>query len=451
MGRERRQRRHQHHHSPANQTQGELLVAGAGNRQTLLAARHGASTGGVDWRLYAKRVDLRHTATATDAAVNDASQFSQVGFRADRKLGDDHFTLQGDAYRGQRDQPLPGSIAIAGVKLDLGTIALAGANVLARWDRRLGGDASLTLQAYYDHTQRTIPPTFAQTLDIVDLQLQHTFKPGAAHTLAWGAALRHAMDDVTNSVYIAFLPARLNQTWASVFAQDEIALQGDLRLTLGARLERNDYTGVEWLPNLRLAWKPAVDHLLWAGASRTVRAPSRLDRDTFVPGQAPFVLTGGPGVRSETARVYELGYRGQPTPASSLSVSVFHGDYDHLRSQELAASRSSVFFANGMQGTVRGLEAWGSYQLGPAWRVHGGYSRLLQRLELKPGSTDSTSVAGAQGANPGRQWRLRSAWDLTRQVELDATMRYVAALGAPRVPSYLALDARLAWRLQPKV
>lgn len=43
------------------------------------------------------------------------------------------------------------------------------------------------------------------------------------------------------------------QAWASLFAQDEIALPYELRLTLGARIEHNPYAGSEWLPTARLA------------------------------------------------------------------------------------------------------------------------------------------------------------------------------------------------------
>ena len=55
------------------------------------------------------------------------------------------------------------------------------------------------------------------------------------------------------------------------------------------------------------------------------------------------------------------------------------------------------------------------------------------------------------GANPGRQILLRSALDLPRQIELDVTARYVSALSAPDVPSYTAVDARLAWQPRPGV
>ena len=432
----------------ADQTQGRLLAAGAGNREAQLALRQGGDlNAGGHYRLYAKQSRRFHTETSTGKKVDDASYTTQLGFRADWAGGTDKTTLQGDAYTGKREQPLPGMISVSGVDLALDTISVSGANLVAKWERRLANDASVTAQATYDRVERTVPPTFAEKLDIVDLQLQHAMRPSAAHSLVWGAEYRYAMDDVANSPFVAFLPSRVNQTWASLFAQDEIALAAALRLTLGARVERNDYTGSEFLPNVRLAWKPSTDHLLWGAASRTVRAPSRLDRDTFVPGEPPFLLAGGPDFRSEVAKVYEVGYRGQPSPDASYSVTAFHADYDRLHTQELAPSRTSVFFGNGMRGRVRGVEMWGSYQALPTWRLHAGLTRLLQDFEFEPGSIDTAnSAASAAGSNPSRQWMLRSSLDLPRQMDLDVTARYVSELALPRVPSYLAVDLRWAWQ-----
>jgi len=428
--------------------QGELVAVGAGNFESTLALRHGGPFGaGGHFEINAKRLDRQHTQTADRIDVNDASHTTQIGFRADWEASSDRFSLVGNAYDGKLHQPLPGTIAITGVDLPLDTISVSGANLVGKWERRLDGDAGLSVQVTYDRTERVVPPTFGDKLDIVDLQFQHALHPSASQALVWGAEYRHARDRVTNSTYVAFLPGSFNQTWTSLFAQDEITLTPELRLTLGARVERNDYTGSEFLPNARLAWKPAADHLLWAAASRTVRAPSRLDRDTFVPGEPPFLLTGGPDFQSEVAQVYEVGYRGQPTTHTSLSATVFHANYDKLHTQELGPTGTTVFYGNGMQASVRGLEIWGSVQATPSWRLHAGLTRLLQDFHLRPGSIDTAdSVAAAQGSNPSRQWVLRSSHDLSARSEIDLSMRYVSALSAPAVPSYLAADLRWAWR-----
>jgi iron complex outermembrane receptor protein len=433
----------------AAETRGSVVSAAAGNREWLASARHGLAIADGDLRLYLKHTRFRNTETANGTDVDDASRFTQGGFRGDWNTLAGRLTVQGDTYQGKRGQPLPGTISISGVNLALDDVTTSGANLLARWERTLDADSALSVQAYYDRTHRTVPPTFAETLELADIQVQHSSRPAAGHAVVLGGEYRLGRDRLVNSDVFAFLPARVNQTWSSLFVQDEIALREELRLTLGARIERNDYTGNEWLPNVRLAWKPAADHLLWTALSRTVRAPSRLDRDTFVPGQPPFLLRGGPDFRSEIAKVFELGYRGRPTGASSLSLTVFQADYDHLRTQEVVLSPLFAFFGNGMTARVRGLEAWGTYQPLPAWRLHAGFTRLLQHFELNPGSIDASAPAAAAGANPARQLLLRSALDLPRAMELDVTVRYVSALSSPDVPRYTAVDARFAWRPDP--
>jgi iron complex outermembrane recepter protein len=311
------------------------------------------------------------------------------------------------------------------------------------------------LQGYYDRTDRDNPPTFSESLDIFDLQLQHSLRAIGIHAVVWGGEFRYAMDRVTNATLLAFTPPRpffgflpphVNQKWPSLFAQDEVRLRDDLRLTVGARLERNDYTGTQFLPNARLAWKVAPEHLLWAAASRAVRAPSRLDRDTYIPAAPPFLLAGGPDFRSEVANVYEIGYRGQPTPRLSYSVTLYHTDYDHLRTVEIAPSRAFFVLSNQMQGNSTGIETWATYQAAETWRLSAGLSALRERLTLRPGSTDTADVTAQQGRDPTHTWMLRSSFDFPYWTEFDAIVRRVSGLSDPAVPGYTAIDLRAGWR-----
>jgi iron complex outermembrane receptor protein len=436
----------------AAQTQGALLVAGGGNQEDRASLRYGGTfDNDVNYRVYATHFDIQHTETQAGVMKDDAAHQTQIGFRTDWGRGGDQFMLKGDAYTGRDDQPLPGSLSITGVQLQLGQISLSGANLIGRWERSLAGGGGVTIQAYYDRTERTVPPTFADSQDILDLQLQYSASRIGAHTPVWGAEYRYGMDHVANSIYVALLPPNLNQSWSSVFAQDEIALRDDLRITLGARLEHNDYTGTALLPTARLAWKWAPNQLLWSAASRTDRAPSRLDHDTFVPGQPPFLLRGGPGVLAETADDYELGYRGQITSAASFSATVYHTVYDRLRTQQVDPSFTYLYYGNGMRGTTSGVELWGSYQATSIWRLNAGFSRLRQKLQLTPYSIDIGAVQGTEGANPARWGLLRSSLDVGPRTQFDVTLRYVGALSQPAVPSYTALDLRLGWQLRPNL
>jgi len=427
----------------ARATQGGLLVAGGGNRESTAAARYGAAAGTGHYRVYGKYFDRDSTSTASGDAADDAAHLAQTGFRADWQDSRDELAIHGNVYSGTIGQPRPGSISISGVNLALAPIPVSGANLAARWARKLEGGSEVVLHAYLDRTERTVPPTFAEKLDILDAQIQHLLR-WSGYSLTWGAEYRLGRDRVVNGQAFAFLPASLDQRWGSLFAQGEAAVRDDLRVTVGARFERNDYTGTEFLPALRAAWKMTDDDLLWAAASRTVRAPSRLDRDAFVPATPPFLLAGGPDVRSEIAKVYELGYRGS-MPNASYSVTLFCAEYDRLHTQEIAPSRTFLFFSGGMEASTCGVEMWGSWQPRAGWRLSAGYTAQHEDFRLKPESNDA-AAPGTAGRDPARTWLARSSHNLAHSVELDVAARGVAALSNPTVPRYWTVDLRVGWK-----
>jgi iron complex outermembrane receptor protein len=71
---------------------------------------------------------------------------------------------------------------------------------------------------------------------------------------------------------------------------------------------------------------------------------------------------------------------------------------------------------------------------------------LHKDLELEPGSLDVQGVSFA-GNDPDYQITLRSSIDLGNRTLFDLSVRAVDALPDPVVPAYIAVDARLAWRI----
>ena len=250
-------------------------------------------------------------------------------------------------------------------------------------------------------------------------------------------------DAVTNSAVLAFLPNVKSLQLINVFLQDSIALRERLQLTVGTKLESNSYTGWEVQPSARLAWKVRDDTLLWSAVSRVVRTPSRVDRDffVFVP---TFQIAGGPDFKSEKLIAFEIGYRAQPVPHASLSISTFYNVYDDLRSIELGPGGAMPFtLTNQMEGHTYGVETWGSYRVLDWWRLSAGYNYLKENLGFKAGSRD-TNIA-ALGNDPAHQFSARSAMNLANNLEWDAGLRVIGALGSPDVPKYVTLDTRLGW------
>src|SRR6266568_437715 len=421
----------------ASDSQGAFAYGHAGDLERGYGARYGGAMGAAgSYRVYGRFFDVFNTSNASGATASDGWSKGQVGFRTDWGTTANALTLQGDAYRGSLDQAIGDDSSISG------------SNLLGRWNRDLADWGQLQVQSYFEHTERDIPGTFAERLNIFDVEFQHGLLPLGAHRLTWGGGYRHGDDRVTNSAVLAFLPADRGLRWANVFAQDEIALEENLRLTLGTKFENNYYTGTEPLPSARIAWKFQPQRLVWGAVSRALRAPSRIDRDLFTIVQLPAGLTplnGGPDFVSEVVKVFEIGYRDQPLPQATYSISLFHNIYDKLRSVEPAPG-GTVVLGNKMEGTGDGLEAWGSYQAARNWRLSAGAFFLRQRLRLKPASGDTLGVSAA-GNDPAHQWLLRSSFDLPNSTELDIAVRRVGALPNPSVPAYTAADIRIAWRL----
>lgn len=421
----------------AQDSVGTMLQAEGGNTGRQLAARHGRRlSDDASLRVYAKGFVHDDTFTPSGANAGDGWHNSQAGFRFDWGRGADTLTLQGDGYDGAIAQ---------GTRPDA---TLGGANLLGRWNRQLADGGAIQVQTYYDRTRRQIPGTFAEVLETWDLDLQRNLRWGERHDVVWGGGYRLMRDDVTNTAVLAFLPAQRVLQLSNIFVQDSVALDPAWKLTLGAKLEHNSYTGLEFQPDVRLAWQSSTNALLWGAVSRAARTPSRIDREFFVPGPPapPSTFAGGPDFRSEQLTAYQLGYRAQPAATLSYAVTVFHHDYDWLRSVEPASGGGlPLIFANGMRGQAEGLEAWGNVQVKPNWRLTAGYTYLWKRLSFAPDSRD-TNLAAA-GNDPTHQFFLRSSHTLRQGLEVDFFLRAISELPNPAIPGYVTVDARIGWTL----
>lgn len=417
---------------------GLLLRVDAGTDERAAALRHGGTLPGQGhWRAYAKLQQRDATETETGAAVTDRSRRWQLGWRADWLDGEDGLTLQGDVYRGDTADRMGGAQNFGGVRT-------SGENLLARWTGRLEGSSRLRVRAYYDHVEREDAVLYSPRFTVLDLEAQHSLAWGA-HQIDWGGGWRSARDHITPGLLFGFVPDRTRQQWQNLFVQDEVHLADGLRLTVGTKFEHNDYTGWETLPSLRLAWSPSPRWQWWGSLSRAVRAPARLDRDLRLPPKPPFIIAGGAGFVSEVARVVELGHRGQPSSTLSYALTLYHHDWQRLRSGQ---PPPNAIVQNMITGNSWGLETWGHWQPLPWLRLSAGFNHLQQDLAVQPGSRDPVGPS-ALGNDPPRQWQLRATLQPADRHELDVALRHVAALPQPVVPAYTVLDFNYGWRATP--
>ncbi|HEX8527177.1 TonB-dependent receptor plug domain-containing protein, partial [Allosphingosinicella sp.] len=254
----------------SRETLGGLVRATAGPRERTLALRYGASLGDVGAvRVYANGLDRENMPAGPAPDNNDEFSGWQAGFRSDLGSGADQLTLQGDIFRTDVDL-LPGD-------------GDRGHNLLARWTHRFAEDRSVQVQAYYDDYRRRFA-LVTDALETFDAEAQVNARLGSHHFVL-GGGVRTTRDRFINNLNGFHLEPQSRRLWiVSAFAQDRMALSPKLDLIAGLKLERSSFSGVELLPNLRLAWRPSERSTWWGAVSRAVRTPSRIDRQlVFLP------------------------------------------------------------------------------------------------------------------------------------------------------------------------
>ncbi len=443
----------------AKDTQGFYMEGGGGSElQDFGGMRYGGTLApNVYYRIYGKYFDRDSAVFPNGNDAGDSWRMGQGGFRVDAEpCPENNLTLQGDFYFGDEN-------------LATGRRAkVNGNNILGRWSHTFSDDSDMSLQLYYDRTHLNDPipandfapaGTLVDDLHTYDLDFQHRFALGDRNHIVWGLGYRFTHDVVENAPALAFIPRVLDHNLFSAFAQDEITIVKRLSLTLGTKIEHNDYTDFEFEPSARLTWTPTDQQTIWAAVSRAIRAPSRVDRDIRLPTPtvSPLVdniLIGGTDFDSETVIVYELGYRAQLGSQLSGSISGFFNDYDDVRSTSTSPPPAllglPLVYDNNLEGESYGIELSTSYRVCDWWRLHGGYDLLKEDIRVKPGRTDFNNALN-ETADPQHRFSIRSSMDLPRNIQFDTALRWVDAFefnnsGKPAsVPSYCELDVRLSW------
>jgi len=418
----------------AEDSQGLYASAtGGSSLQDAVAARYGGTVGSdASFRVYGQRMDQNSSELSSGASAKDAWDMMQAGFRMEyTPSAVSTLTLQGDGYGG--DEGVPTSTNVNGQ------------DILGRWTRTFSDKSDLGLQMYFDRTWRSIPASdLADQLTTYDIDLQHHLPIGTRQSILWGAGYRLMLDDEKTTPAESFAPSHEHMQLANAFVQDEVSLlPNQLKLTLGTKVEHNDFTGFELEPSVRSAWTPTTRQTIWAAVSRAVRSPTRLDADLIAPN-----IVNDEAFQSEEVTAYELGYRVQPVDIVSLSVAAFYNQYSDLRSVDLVSASPLVYtFGNGQHAYSHGVELSGAVQPARWWRLRGGYTSLTTHIRAT--ATDPRVVPGSnlfEGLDPNNQFLIQSMMDLPAHMQFDVVTWHEGKLPASAAPSYLTADVRLAWQ-----
>jgi iron complex outermembrane receptor protein len=460
----------------AAETLGALVTGRVGNRESGAGARVGAKIGdATSVRVFGKYDHYEANRSAGGGDANDRFDFGRAGFRLDSDLAPGtRALLEGSVGQGtkgeifQRLAPVPPFRAT----LQPSNTDVNAAHVLGRLTMATATSGEWQLQGYVDWTDRDMT-IIAERRITADVELQHRSKPFEAHELVWGGGYRVTRDITEGTFDISLVPSNMTEQLGNLFLQDEITLlPGTLRLTLGSKLEYNDYTGTDLQPNARLLWTPDPHHAVWGAISRAVRTPSRAERDlnfaytALTPPAVPIptlvTVFGNRSLSAEKVTAFEAGYRWQPVQSFNVDLATFYNIYDDLITVERGAPRLAggalllpAVFDNRAHGTGYGAEVGAGWQPLSWVGLRAAYTFLDLNLKLRPGSVDTTTFA-YEHSSPRHQIYARGSVNLTDTVSVDLVGRYVdrlalstansALLTIGDVGSYWAFDVRLAWQ-----
>lgn len=296
------------------------------------------------------------------------------------------------------------------------------------------------------------------------LDFQHNLPAYDAHHLLWGLNYQTIHDNFENTLTVGYTPLEFTQHNIGVFLQDQIDLLDNLSLILGNRVEHFTYTGWETEPNARLLWTPNKQHSLWAAVSRAVVLPNRAQHSIHLfkqlPGTNPPVFGNAltnPDMRTENLLAFELGWRWQISHSLDVDTALFYNIYDKMQGTKFVGNpytidNSGTVVRDGAVGNFRqvksyGLELAANYRINPDWRWQASYSANQFEARYDENEPWFRDPLTEIHQNPQHSLSLRSLYNVTNEIELDAWARYVDEIyvDGRTIPDYFTLDLRLGW------
>jgi iron complex outermembrane receptor protein len=447
----------------ASQTSGAAVTAQVGTFDgTQVSARYGGRMGGVAYRVNSKWSGTGESWLDANTRADDAWQSQTHGLRADWTRRNDTLMAQTGAtlatVRGlwtEAHGPVPGIREPFNKSVD--TREYFG---LGRWTRRHDDGSSLDVQSFVNFRHNLDGVNPRQLL--ADVDGRYHFRIRSGHDVMVGGGYRY-LDEITDGQFgFSISPKTLDERVVSGFAQDEMALGRRVRLTLGAKLERDTYAGWGVQPTARAMWSVVPRrHHVWGAVSRALRTPAlgevsgRYNYTSFIgQGGLPVVIgaIGNPAYKSEEVVSGEGGYRLEIGTAASVDLTTFVTSYGNLKTSEPLAPRMEMEpgpphlfiplqFGNLLEATTHGVEIAARWTPVHWWRLEGGYSTFNLTPHLSPESQDPTA-ASYDGDAPGVQWQARSAVSVTSRLQLDTLLFHAGALRGLDVPAYTRADVR---------
>jgi iron complex outermembrane receptor protein len=420
-------------------TVGNYVGGGGGNEERGFAeARHGGVIGeSGSYRVWGRFAERDSSQSEVDGSQRrDDWNIGTGGFQIEHKSqAGIQFMLQGQAHSTDR---LGGTVrGVGGV--ESGDSSSDGGHVLARISHAKDAANSWTAQAYFDIEDRQGFDDFDDRRDTYDLSFRQQAALWGPNELLWGAGYRHRRERTRPSSVLTFDPSHRETDLATAFIQDTITLIDErVFLMLGSKFEHNDFTGFEIQPGGRVWWTPNERTTLWTAVSRPVRTPTLIEEDLTVQTGPTTTLRGDRNLDAETLVAYELGGRTRLAEGLIVDVAAFFNQHDDLIRRAPSGGGNETF-QNVGSAQGYGVELTTIWHPLSRLRFEGSYSFY----ELDSGS-DLTKTS--KQVFPRHQFQIRSEFDVTERIGVDAAVYYVSQIRRYDIDSYVRLDVGLHWR-----
>ncbi len=462
----------------AHDTHGGMVTAGGGSLEKSFGALRygGALSDNASYRAFLKVFDRDELPSLTPVRAASDWGSTRGGFRLDWDSPQSgSFALFGEAYDGSVEEPVRVvQLTPPYVLPERRDRDFTGGFLMGRWSKKTDRGHDVSFQMYYD--QVDFDSAIGEyTRDTIDLEYQHGLSLGKRADLLWGLAYRSNSDDSVDSFTVNWdPPSRRLDLW-SAFAQADIDSAADrLRLTLGSKFEHNEFTGLEVQPSIRFRWAPDDRKNLWAAVSRAVQTPVRAFTDVRFnqfagplpqPILLPFgqtidtflvSLLGNKDLESEELIAYEAGFRIRANRSLYVDGAAFYNVYDRLKN--FAPQQPTLEFlpqpphllnalqtVNSSRADTYGLEVLADWTPNDRFKLQMWYAYIDMQISALTGF-DPSAAKEDDGQTPNHQASLRSTWDVGRNWELDAWLRYTDEISSHPVASYLELDLHIGWR-----
>jgi len=116
------------------------------------------------------------------------------------------WTVQRDLYKNDKNQLVSPFWTTTPPYLEskYGSVDDEGANILARYEYEFVSENTLTVQTYYDYTDRT-DDFYQQTFNVYDLDLQYQMGVGKSNSLTMGTGFRQTQADFADTGQISMI------------------------------------------------------------------------------------------------------------------------------------------------------------------------------------------------------------------------------------------------------